>query len=516
MNRLERLLEQQQSVERELRLMQLRYAVLLEQLPNVVLYETGGGREYISDNIEKMIGYTAQEITTDREVFPRLIHPDDSERVGNAIKNWKQAGATDVLTTEFRVQHKSGEYVWLEDHIILAHHEGEKDSMIGVMIDITNRRKAMEALRISEDRNRAIVEAATGAGLGLGIYLRKEKGLEVLYLNDAGAHMTGNAVEDRIGRDPMERVSESSREEMMALWDRASKGGSVPKSFELSLKHKQGFDVPISIGVSPTTVNNEEAFIAFFQDISERKKAEQELTEAKEQAEELSRIKSNILANFSHELRTPMHAILGFASLLMEDLENEEHRQYATSINRSGKRLLNTLSSILELATLESETRQIQLEPMLASDVLEELRTTYEPLAREQGLEFSTHAFDPTLTVSLDRTRMRKALDNILSNALKFTKRGSIIVSSSREFNARGRESAVLRVKDTGIGMSKEFLPHAFEEFKQESSGFGRTYEGTGLGLTLARSYVRLMHGDISIQSSPSKGTEVIISFPVG
>jgi PAS domain S-box-containing protein len=369
------------------------------------------------------------------------------------------------------------------------------------------------------DRYQAIVEAADIAGIGLGIFVNRGGVPTILDVNDAALRICARTLEEVKGQPVLQFLAPDSWPMIEELWQGFLLGYHVQHSSEITLLHKDGHPIPASIGLSRMVIDNEASIIAFLTDISEQKRTEEALVLAKAEAEEISRMKSNILSNFSHELRTPLHAILGFSALLADAIEDEELREYAASIQRSGERLLSTVTSIVEIAAIESSPTAITLYPMLLSEVLEGEALALKPITEDRGIELILDIRERNQIVLFDKDRFHKAFEKIANNAVKFTQSGSIHITLSEEIRTMpyGRQEAraVIRMRDTGIGMPPEFLQTAFEKFKQESSGFSRTYEGTGLGLPLARSYIKLMNGDIELTSKLGEGTEVILSFPI-
>jgi len=378
--------------------------------------------------------------------------------------------------------------------------------------------------------SRAIVEAANVAGIGLTIFaaeppedLDETDDFElpkILYINDAALAICGWTSDEITGHPIAKFVAKKNLPEIRKKWKEFQSGERLRDNFELTFIHKAGHPVPVSIGLTRATLGaHEPVIIAFLTNIAERKQAEEALLAAKAEAEEISRLKSIILSNFSHELRTPLHSILGFGSLLEDELPEGELREYARSVLSSGRRLLSTVTSIIELASLESNPSEMVLYPFLLSEELETKAEEFRPLMRDRGLRLYIDIRHRDQIVLLDKDRFAKALDKIVVNAIKFTHAGSVRIELSEEIRSRPHgppeERAVIRIRDTGIGMSREFAKAAFEKFKQESTGTSRSYEGSGLGLPLARSYTKLMNGDIGLTSEPGKGTEVWMSFPI-
>lgn len=494
-----------------------RLEALLDQLPYVVVYETGAGREYISPNIQRLLGVDAETLVAERGSFPKLIHPDDAPDLEEKLLEWKKAGRPGVFRAQFRARTQDGSYIWLEDQIVAADNPDGRQSMIGVMVDVTAR-------RADQARYRAIVEAADAAGLGLGIFLERKGRPELIFMNASLSAIGGWTLEELRERNLFSIVRPEHLEPALAIWRAFMDGSLTRHAFETEIECKDGRHVAVSLGLSVTQLEDERAIIAFITDISERKRFENELIQAKLEAEETSRIKSNILANFSHELRTPMHSILGFSSILAEELDlldrskSGELVTYARSIQRSGERLLSTLTAIIELAALESSPGEMVLYPMKLSDVVRRCVDEYRSEFAERGLAYRVEVLDAEGVVLLDAERFRKALDKILHNAIKFTSRGEVVVSVERRtlpVRGKNEERMAVIIRDTGVGMSEQFLETAFEKFKQESTGLGRAFEGAGVGLTLAKGYLRMMNGSITITSEPQVGTTVMITLPV-
>jgi PAS domain S-box-containing protein len=247
--------------------------------------------------------------------------------------------------------------------------------------------------------------------------------------------------------------------------------------------------------------------------ILEREKVHRELITAKEKAVESDRLKSTLLSNMSHEFRTPMNGILGFAELLSDELDDSLNRQMARNILDAGHRLMTTLDTILDLSQLESKKIQITLTEENLVDVLEPMMSRYVIMAEQKRLSFEFLVFDENIYASVDVELLRKVMHNIVENAIKFTKSGGISVEISSEMSDEGNPLATIAVRDTGIGISLEHQKIIFQEFRQVSEGWGRGYEGSGLGLSVAKRMVTLLGGDIMLESEEGHGSEFKIVF---
>lgn len=256
--------------------------------------------------------------------------------------------------------------------------------------------------------------------------------------------------------------------------------------------------------------NDEVAYVVGYGiDITDRKEFEQKLLEAKHAAEEMARLKSAFVANMSHEVRTPLTAILGFAAVLAEELDGE-HRELIDIIRQSGERLLETLNSVLDLARLEANALPIHPKLLDLTKEIQDAAQIYRPIAMRKGLAFHLDMPGHAVEAQLDRASLHRIVSNLLSNAIKFTDEGEIrlhlrLVGSDVE----------IRVEDTGLGIGEAFLPHLFEEFKQESTGLSRTHTGSGLGLAITKHLVERMHGRIEVESTKNEGSTFIVRFPM-
>ena len=257
-------------------------------------------------------------------------------------------------------------------------------------------------------------------------------------------------------------------------------------------------------------------FIAIFTDITERKKAETALMEAKQAAEAASRTKSDFLANMSHELRTPLNAIIGYSQMLQEEAGDEGHDDYLpdlAKIENAGTHLLNLINGILDLSKIEAGRMTVFIEKVTVSNVLAEVRGIIDPLAAKNGNKLVIECANDVGTIDSDITKLKQSLLNLLSNASKFTKDGTVSLTVARRNN--GTSDAIdFAVKDTGIGMSAEQMDKLFQAFAQADSSTTRKYGGTGLGLAITRHFARMLGGDVTVASEVGKGSVFTLSLP--
>ncbi len=247
-------------------------------------------------------------------------------------------------------------------------------------------------------------------------------------------------------------------------------------------------------------------------EIVRRQEVEQELLLSRDKAEESSRLKSSLLSNLNHEFRTPMNSILGFSELMKITESIEAVRSMAGMINTSGKRLLKTLNSIVDLAIFEADKKPPDMEWINLSEMAEQIIHDFRDLAlkKELKLELSTPS---GVMTNFNRSFASLIITNLIDNAIKFTHKGSVRVEISKEIEG-GSEFTFLRVSDTGIGIAPEFHTQVFDDFRQVSEGQGRYYEGLGIGLSLCKRILTRLQGEILLQSEPDRGTTFTVRFP--
>ena len=252
------------------------------------------------------------------------------------------------------------------------------------------------------------------------------------------------------------------------------------------------------------------------EEVSHRKRAQEELLKAKHLAEEASRAKSTFLANMSHELRTPLNAIIGYSEMLEEEARESataENVQDLQKIQSAGKHLLSLINDVLDLSKIEAGKMTLHLESFDISAMIEEIVSTLQPAIEKNKNILRLHLADDMGVMRADATKVRQILFNLLSNACKFTDHGIITVEVDQHTEL-GEDWIRLQVADTGIGISAKQKENLFQEFAQADTSIARKYGGTGLGLAISHRFVQLMKGRIGVESQPGQGSTFTVHLP--
>ena len=374
---------------------------------------------------------------------------------------------------------------------------------LGMLVsDITEHKRAEEALRESEEKFRMVSEQSPNM---IFIYNRGK----VVYANRICVEVMGYRYEEFYSPDFnfLKLISKESHGLIKANLKKHMRGEEVGP-VEYSLITKDGKKIEAILTTKLMKYKGEQAILGTITDITERKKEEELLLNAKEQAEEANRLKSDFLANMSHEIRTPLNAIIGMTELSLDTQLTAEQRDYLNSVKGSAHTLLELLNDILDLSKIEAdrvEPENIDFDLRLT---VEGVTEAFAPRASAKGLELAclVHHQVPSL-VRGDPGRLRQILMNLVGNSVKFTQKGEITVNVELEKEINNRVSLLFSVRDTGIGIPRDKQEKIFESFTQADGSTTRKYGGTGLGLTICRRLVELMDGKIGVESEPGKGS---------
>ena len=246
----------------------------------------------------------------------------------------------------------------------------------------------------------------------------------------------------------------------------------------------------------------------------ERAQSKEELIKARDKAEEMNRLKSNFLSNMSHELRTPMVGILGYIEILKEEITRPDLKDMSEEIYMSANRLLETLNLILDLSKIESNKSEVHKIELNVGRITVDQVKGFEERAKKKNIFLKISIKDEQVYSLLDERIFRQMINNLVSNAIKFTNIGGVTVEVDKKLTGE-EEKATLSVTDSGIGIPINSQEIIFEEFRQASEGLNRIFEGSGLGLSITKKFAKMMDGEISVHSTLGKGSTFTVSFPL-
>ncbi|WP_339389723.1 hybrid sensor histidine kinase/response regulator [Vibrio neptunius] len=341
---------------------------------------------------------------------------------------------------------------------------------------------------------------------------------KVTWVNGAFERLTGYCLSEMIGKKPGDVLQGDGTDKRTIRKIRQMIDRREPGFFELLNYNKEGRSYWIEIALTPlySTHGQIEGFMAVERDITQRVELEESLKIKAIEAEAANIAKSQFLAAMSHELRTPMNGILGVGDLLKKTSLNQEQQEYVDTFLGSGKHMLNVLNDILDFSKIEAGKLELEKVEFLLKDVVERLTRLYAPLCAEKQLEFKCeYSQSCERALVADETRILQILQNLLSNALKFTSDGSIVLSLNVVEQNQSIELHI-DVSDTGIGISPEKQSAIFDPFSQAESDTTRRFGGTGLGLSITRDLVQAMNGTLNLTSEVGKGSRFTIVVPVG
>ena len=491
------------------------------------IVSTDANRNIVEFNhsAEDAFGYSKAEVVG-KSI--EILYADSSEgvRVGTHMREHGR------FAGEIRSRRKNGETfdAYLSASVI-RDPNGRVMGAVGVSRDITERKRAEEALQESQARFRSVVQSANDA------ILIGDAGGNIIAWNKGAEAIFGYGEEEVLGKPIAFVMPERYRDAHKRGLERFRSTGESHfkgRTVELHGLRKDGSEFPLELSLSSWKADEAIFYNGIIRDITERKRAEEalqkahdemekrvkertaELQQAKEVAEAANQAKSLFLANMGHELRTPLNHIIGYSEMLQEEAEEAGQKEFIPDLQKirgSGKHLLGLINGILDLSKIEAGTMDVALEAFTIVPMIQDVVTTIKPLVDKNANTLEVHCADDLGTMRADLTKVRQALFNLLSNACKFTERGTLTLGANREM-VDGTAWIKFRVSDTGIGMTPEQMGKLFQAFHQADASATRKYGGTGLGLAISQRICQIMGGEITVESALGQGSTFTISLP--
>ena len=501
-----------------------KYRTLFEKSADAILIIEGDKFVDCNQATLKMFGYKNKKDLLD--THPAELSPEIQPDGRNSLEKANEILSTvyDHSSIRFEWDHKrkNGE-VFPVEVLLTPVPLGERKFIHCVWRDITERKQREEelsqyqehledlvkertyALERSEKRTNAILE-----NLAEGVITIDESGV-IKGFSTTASKIFGYAHEEVLGKNVSMIMPEPDTSQHDGFIERYVSTGETwiaGGEREVVGLRKDGSEFPIDLATAEVLIGSEHLFTGLVRDSSERKRVENALQEAKNNAETADQAKSDFLANMSHEIRTPMNAVIGLSHLAMQTELTEQQSDYLTKINSSALALLGIINDILDFSKIEAGKMELDSVAFNLNEVLDRISTIVAYKASEKGLEFifSQSENVPDSLIG-DPLRLGQILLNLVTNALKFTDKGDIVVSIELIEQTTNRVMLKFSVQDTGIGLSNKQTKILFKAFSQADTSTTRVYGGTGLGLSISNRLTELMGGEIGVESELNKGS---------
>ncbi len=470
-------------------------------------WDIPNGKQYMSDQAKKMLGFDPEESLTNVEEWDSRIHPEEREKSEKALQDYFN-NIVPIYYIEKRIKSKDGTYKWILDRgkIIEWDAKGNPLRMIGTQTNISERKNAENLIKENEARFRSLYELSP-----VGIGLIDVKSGKFINANKALLKSTGHSLKEFTSHSFTHHISNENLDDNKIQFNNFIKSGTR-EAFESVFIRKDGEPFPVLIsGVKMKDASGNKIILSTIQDITRRKKMEDSLINAKLKAETANKSKSEFLANMSHEIRTPLNGVIGFTDLLMKTELNPSQKQYMSTVYNSANALLDLINDILDFSKIEAGKLEISVEK---TDLLYLCGQTIDIIkhqAHEKDLEVLLNiSSDINRYIYADSVRVRQVITNLLGNAVKFTESGEVElkIDAVPLANSPDQMEYTFIIRDSGIGIAPENLKKIFNAFDQEDSSTTRKYGGTGLGLTISNKLLGLMNSKLELKSELGVGSE--------
>lgn len=475
-------------------------------------HNLASGEVFYSRRWKEMLGHADGEIGTSYQEWVSRVHPDDLQQAQAEFEAYLEANQRGLQRTfvgQRRMRHKDGHWLWVEARgmVVTRGADGAPLRMIGTHTDISERKAVEAALRAGEARYQRLVQ-----NIGDAIVVDDLEG-RIVFANQRFYDLLG--LQQRGGMAMRDHVLPAYREALAAQREAVLRTGSAALSFDYEALRQDGTRLWLEARFTPVIEQGRAAGTqAAIRDITEKRHAEAALR-AQQMAEQASRAKSEFVSRISHELRTPLNAILGFSEILQLDesqpLSSDQQRR-VERIRAAGNHLLMLINDLLDISRIEAGALTLRIEELDAAAVLEDAWRDLLVLAQSRGVTLLAppRGQGPALPrVRADATRLRQVLHNLVSNAIKYNRRGGRV-----ELHLRSSGPMLqLVVSDDGMGMTAEQQQRLFEPFNRLGREGGGE-EGSGIGLVIVKYLVELMGGQVLVSSRAGQGSQFVVELP--
>jgi len=481
-----------------------RFRSLVENIHNIAVYGCNEKREVIYWNKACEIFYRFSAAEVLGKQIEELIFADASKAsIVETIDNIFYTGNS-IPALKLTVRRKDGTLFPVQSSFVMLRNNKNEKELFCLDIDLSELKTAYQKLREQDKYLQVLVNQLPVMMWSV------DSELKITSISGADIQQLNMPADEYLGKTLYE-IFQTNDDTFLPVASHLKALRGESSTYEKVYKSKT-----VLIFLEPIKSENNEIIgcLRLGVDITKQKEAELALKEVVKKTEEMNNLKSNFLANMSHELRTPMVGILGYADILRHDGGKEFFTNIGSSIYKSGIRLLETLNKILDLSNIENN--KVSFNPVENNliDCITECIDSNIGYANEKSLYLQVNVDKKVVCAAFDKIAFQNILNNLINNAIKYTEQGGVTVSVYEEI-IEGVLSAIITIEDTGIGIPGEFHSLIFEEFRQVSEGLGRNFDGTGLGLTLAKKYIEKMNGKIYLESTLNKGSKFTIVFPV-
>ncbi|MCY7361856.1 MAG: response regulator, partial [Ignavibacteria bacterium] len=490
-----------------------KFRGVLEKIgDNVWEHDFKTGKTFFSNSSNDLLGYETNELTNNQELWWNSVYKDDLYILIDNDKKYKN-GESDSHSLEYRIIGKDGNIKWVLDRGVVI----EKDTrdkilrITGTHTDITERKNTENRL---EDQRKFYEDILNNMPADIAVFSPTH---EYLFVNPRGIKdnelrkwIIGKRDEDYcILRNKPFSIAQGRRDTFNKVI--SSKSPSEWEEKNVSSDGKEEF---ILRRWYPVIDNNGEValVIGYGLDITDRKNLEIDLIKSREQAEQLAKTKEVFLANMSHEIRTPMNAIMGMTNQLTKTTLSNQQHFYLDTIKSASENLLIIINDILDLSKIDAGKLSLENIGFEPKKVVDHAMQVFLHRAEEKGIKLTNSFCDNSLSPVLigDPYRLNQVLLNLISNAIKFTDKGSVHITCEVINDKKSSQLVQVKIIDTGVGMDESYVEKLFDKFSQEYESTSRKLGGTGLGMSICRELIQLMGGEIEVSSKKGRGTTVI------